>query len=421
MLGVAPEDEPARHIADAVRQLVTNPAAVAEVADAISRAPLVAFDLEFVSQDRLVPALCLVQVAWLGEHVNLDAPALAIVAEVPHVRLVDPLATDARPIVEALAAHPLVVAHAPRQDLGLLATRFGTSMPGVIDTQLMAAFSGIGDQVGLANLGNELLGLALAKDMQWTDWARRPLLDAQLAYADADVRHLPALYAKLSERLGARVAWVREESRAILNEALAASSVTPETAWQQVGGMRGLDDNARAAVVAIAAWRHRVAVELDRPLGQVLPDKALVELAKLRPSNPGGVRSVKGLSPIAKTRADAIVAALEATAPAAPSEKKLWRAPGTRAQRWAEMLLAIVQIVSEETGIAARLLGTRADAEEFARAVDERGIAAAATLPALSTWRRELLGQVWEGWLAGRIAVIGDPTAPLGMRLLPRA
>jgi ribonuclease D len=294
---VAPEVEPAR-------QLVTDPRGVEEVAEQIVAAPLVAFDLEFVSADRLVPTLCLVQIAWLGEHVTLDAPPQAIVAEVPHVRLIDPLATDTRPIVEALAAHGLVVAHAPRQDLGLLAMRFGTSMPGVVDTQLMAAFTGIGDQIGLASLGNELLGLSLAKDMQWTDWAKRPLSDAQLVYADADVRHLPALYAKLAHRLGPRLPWVREESRAILGEAIAAANVTPETAWQNVGGMRGLEPDARGAVVVLAAWRHRVATELDRPLGQVLPDKALIELAKLRPGNAGGVRAIKGMSPIAKTRAE---------------------------------------------------------------------------------------------------------------------
>jgi ribonuclease D len=408
-------DEPAR-------KLVTEPAEVAEVVAQIQRASLVTFDLEFVSSDRLVPILCLVQVSWLGEHVRLDAPALAIVAEVPHVRLVDPLVVDVRPLIEALAAHPLVIAHAPRQDLGLLATRFGTSMPGVIDTQLMAAFCGIGDQIGLAALGNDLLGLSLAKDMQWTDWAQRPLSDAQLVYADADVRHLPAIYAKLADRLGPRLDWVREESRAILAEAIAASNVTPETAWQNVGGTRGLDEAGRAAVVALAAWRQRVAGELDRPLGQVMPDKALVELAKMRPRNPGGVRAIKGMSPLAKTRADDIIAALElAHVPPAPAEKRVWRAPGTRAQRWAEMLLAIVQVVSEETGIAVRLLATRADAEELAKVVDEHGLEAAAQLPAMSTWRREVLGNVWEGWLAGRIAVIGDAAAPHGMRLLPRS
>ncbi len=411
---MASHDEPRQRV-------ITEPAQIAELVMQIERAPLVAFDLEFVSQDRLVPALCLVQVAWLGEHVTLDAPAGAIVSEHPEVRLVDPLATEVRPLVEALASHTLVVAHAPRQDLGLLATRFGTSMPGVIDTQLMAALCGIGDQIGLAALGNDLLGLSLAKDMQWTDWERRPLSEAQLAYAEADVRHLPALYATLADKLGPRLAWAREESRVVLAEAMAAAAVTPETAWQNVGGARGLDEAARAAVVVLAAWRQRVAIELDRPLGQVLPDKALVELARVRPETTGGVRGIKGMSPIAKTRAAEIVAALEtAERPAAPLERPSWRAASTRAQRWAEMLIAIVQIVSEQTGIAPRLLATRADAEEVARTVDEHGLAAAAKLPAFATWRREVLGSVWEGWLSGRIAVIGDPTATHGMRLIPR-
>lgn len=421
---MAPEDE---H----TRRLITEAAEVAEVVAHLERAPLVAFDLEFVSQDRLVPALCLIQVAWLGEHVALDAPAHAIVAEVPEVRLVDPLATEARPIVEALAAHELVVAHAPRQDLALLASRFGTAIPGVVDTQLMAAFSGIGDQVGLATLAGELLGLALAKDVQWTDWAKRPLSAAQLAYAEADVRHLPALYAKLAHRLGPRLPWVREESRAILAEAIAAASVTPETAWQNVGGARGLDEVARAVLVGLAAWRHRVAAELDRPLGQVLPDKALVELAKIRPRNPGGVRAIKGMSPLAKTRANEIVEAIAAAEALAAreaepagtgvAERRTWRSPSPRAQRWAEMLLAIVHIIADETGIAPRLLATRADAEELARVVDEHGLAAAARLPALATWRREVIGNVWLGWLEGRLALVGDPSAPHGMRLVPRA
>ena len=62
------------------------------------------------------------------------------------------------------------------------------------------------------------------------------------------------------------------------------------------------------------------------------------------------------------------------------------------------MLLAIVQVVADGTGVAARLLATRADAEEFARVVDERGLRRRRALPALASWRREVLG--WCG-LAG--------------------
>jgi ribonuclease D len=403
--------------------LVTEPAEVAAIAADLARAPLVAFDLEFQSQDRLIPTLCLVQVAWLPEHVPLDAPAAEIVAISPEVRLVDPLATDVAPVIAALAAHPLVVAHAPRQDLGLLATRFGASIPGILDTQLMAAFCGVGDQVGLATLGNELLGLSLQKDQQWTAWERRPLTQAQLTYADADVRHLHAIYATLAARLGPRVAWVREESLQVLNEALAASSVTPETAWLNIGGARGLEPAAHVALVALAAWRHRAAVALDRPLGQVMNEKVLVELAKARPTDVGAIRNHKGMSPIAKTRANDIVAALAeaAASPAVvPPARSTWRAASPRAQRWSEMLLAIVQVLSEESGIAPRLLGTRADAEEFARIVDEQGLDAAQKTPALSTWRREVIGAAWEGWLSGTITLGGDTTRDHGIRLVPR-
>jgi ribonuclease D len=397
--------------------LVTDPVDVAAIAERIARSPLAAFDVEFVSQDRLVPTLCLVQVAW-------HSSAAPESETVPEVRLLDALAVDVGPVVAALAAHGTVVAHAARQDLGLFAQRFGAALPGLVDTQLMAAFLGIGDQVGLAALAADVLGVALAKEQQWTDWARRPLSDAQLSYAAADVRYLPAIYARLAARLGPRLAWVREESRSVGADATAAAGVTAETAWQQVGGARGLDPQGRAALRALAAWRHRVATEMDRPLGQVLNDKVLVELAKDRPRNPGGVRGVKGASPIAKSRADQILGVL-ADALAAeviasePAPPRGGRGPAsTRAQRWAEMMLAIVQLVAEQTHIAPRLLATRADAEEAARIVDEHGVAAAAKLPAFSTWRRAVIGDSWEGWLTGRLAIVGDPAAPQGLRLV---
>jgi ribonuclease D len=401
--------------------LVADAAEIEEIAEAIARAPLAAFDLEFVSADRLVPLLALVQVSWLsGQHQALDAAARETVAA-PEVRLIDPLAADAAPVVRALAAHALVIAHAPRQDLALLAVRFGVAIPGLVDTQLMAAFAGMGDQIGYATLANELLGTSLGKDQQWTAWERRPLSEAQLAYAEADVHYLPAIYAKLAAELGPRVAWVRDETAQIAADALAAARVTPETAWQHVGGMRALDAAAQAAVRVLAAWRQRVAIELDRPLGQVLADKPLVELARKRPTTPAGVRETKGLAPIAKSRADAIAHELAAVPAIAttPERPMLARGTTTRAQRWAEALLAIAHVVADDAGIAPRLIATRSDAEDFARAVDEHGLDAAElhALPALASWRRAVLGDAWLAWLGGKLALVGDATRAHGVRL----
>ncbi|HET9988494.1 MAG TPA: hypothetical protein VFQ65_08235, partial [Kofleriaceae bacterium] len=235
--------------------LVTEAADIARLAEALEHAPVVAFDLEFASADRLVPRLCLFQVAWLDEerHRILDAPGAAIVAIQPEIRLVDPQAGDVRPIVDVLAAHPRVIAHAPRQDLALLAARHAlAAMPGLVDTQLMAAFAGLGDQVGLATLANEQFGTQLGKDQQWTAWERRPLTPAQLAYATSDVRYLPALYALLARELGpTKLAWACAETQQIVADALEAAAVTPETAWEQLGGVRGLDPTAQAGAIAL--------------------------------------------------------------------------------------------------------------------------------------------------------------------------
>jgi ribonuclease D len=152
----------------------------------------------------------------------------------------------------------------------------------------------------------------------------------------------------------------------------------------------------------------------------VLNEKVLLDLARQRPTSAGAVRSIKGMSPLGKQRAEELLAALAAARPDAVPVLASLRPATLRAQRWSEVLVAIVQFVAERARVAPRLLATRADAEEFARAFDERGPDAARSLPALATWRREVIGQVWVDWLEGRLALLGDPDGPSGIQLVPR-
>lgn len=393
--------------------LVTEAAEVAAICEAISGASLAAFDLEFLTADRLLPRLCVVQVAWLT--VPLDAPVDQIVAAAPEVRLIDALAVDPAPVFEALAAHPRTVVHAGRQDLAIIGRR-GIAIPELIDTQVMAAFAGIGDQVGLGALTLELLGFPLAKEQQWTDWAKRPLSEAQVAYAIADVSHLHAIYAKLVGKLGPRVAWALAESRVVAADALAAATLGPEEAWRGIGGLRGLDPLALAVVHELAAWRFRVAHELDKPLGWVLTEKLVIDLARSRPTEPGKILALKGLPQPARQRVEEIAEVI-GSAKSQGGGPAMSRGVSARAQRWSELMLAIVQLAAEQSGVTARLLATRSDAEEAARLIDEQGLEAARTLPAFSTWRYELIGRLWEGWLTGTLGLVGDPSANVGIAL----
>lgn len=377
-------------------ELVTEAAQTERLARALAAAPVIGFDCEFLAQDRLVPRLCLLQLAYEVEG-ELE------------VVLVDALAVDVRPLAEAMAAHPQPVAHAPRQDLQLLATRFDVAMPQVFDLQIAAAFVGLGDQVGYARLVAALLGVEHAKDSQWTDWAARPLSAAQLSYAIGDVRHLLALHREISQRLGVRLEWARAECRRLAEVALAAARLREEDAWREVGGAGGLPPRAAALAAALAAWRLATARELDRPLPHVLADRALVDLARRPPRDVTALRRRAG-SALARERAEELWQRLQAAegvvAPVRPR-----RGPLTpRAEAWAAGLVQLVEQVAAQEGIAPRLLATRAEVEALARAYDGGGEAAAAQSPILLGWRRQLFGEACLAWL--RQPPVAEPLEP---------
>lgn len=380
-------------------RLVTDPVEVPSLAAAIDRAAAagvaVGFDCEFLSQDRLVPQLCLLQLALEEDGVR-------------QVSLVDCLAVDAAPIAQALAAHPRPVAHAPRQDLQLLLTRFAIELPQVFDLQIAAAFLGLGDQLGYAKLVGSVLGHELTKDSQWTDWARRPLSAAQLAYAAADVEHLLPLYRELAARLGERFEWVVEESARLSGFAKQSVAVSEDSAWEDVSGAGGLPPRALASVAALAAWRLSTARELDRPLGHVLPDKTIVELARRPPRDAEALRR-RGGTGVVRERAEALMERLAIAQTQEPPPRPSRRGPlSRRAEEWVSGLLLIVELVAGNEQIAPRFLATRADVEALARAFESSGDVGVANHPVMNGWRRSLLGELCLGWLRGELAIVND-------------
>jgi ribonuclease D len=71
----------------------------------------------------------------------------------------------------------------------------------LFDTQVAGMAAGFGEQIAYDALVRQMLRIELDKSSRFTDWARRPLTDAQLTYALADVTHLAALFPILRERL----------------------------------------------------------------------------------------------------------------------------------------------------------------------------------------------------------------------------
>ena len=75
----------------------------------------------------------------------------------------------------------------------------------------------------------------------------------------------------------------------------------------------------------LVEWREQTARSMDRPPGYVLPDHALIELARRAPSDRAGLEQIRGLpAQTLHRRGDAVLSAIERgrerPAPPAPPE-----------------------------------------------------------------------------------------------------
>ena len=91
--------------------------------------------------------------------------------------------------------------HAARQDIEIVWNMAKTIPHPIVDTQVAAMVLGYGDSISYDQLVQRITGDALDKSHRFTDWTRRPLSDAQVAYALSDVTHLRDVYLKLAADL----------------------------------------------------------------------------------------------------------------------------------------------------------------------------------------------------------------------------
>ncbi len=391
------------------QQLITTSEDVERIALAVRSSAVMYFDLEFVSEGRYVPELAVLQVAW-GEIEAPQVAAIDCLALVPHALF----AVIADPAVQ-------LVAHGAKQDLSLLSTRFEVTATSLWDTQIAAAFVGIGDQIGYAKLVERLVGVSLDKGAQYTAWLKRPLTADQLRYALDDVRYLPRVWSALHEMLAAshRLEWVREESARLV--ASASQRVPPQEAYLDIKGSRALKGKALGALKALASWRMEEALASNRPPSWILADRAMLEVCKAGAKNERELRAARGVGDGTVRRYGAAILAAIAHGSQRPvkGDSVLPRPLSPRAQMWAQIVASLVNARCAESGIAPRFVATKSEAEVLAEWADgggERGTSEPA-IDLLTGWRRELAGEAALAWLFGDASIEVDREGPAGLKL----
>ena len=282
------------------------------------------------------------------------------------------------------------VFHAARQDVEIFHNLGAIPTP-LFDTQIASMAAGYGEQIAYDALVRQMLRIDLDKSSRFTDWARRPLSDAQLVYALADVTHLATLFPVLKERLekSGRLAWVTEEMAAITDPAL--YDVDPENAWKRLKPRRHTAKYL-AVLRAVAAWRERTAQQSDQPRGRILKDDAIEELATQAPvdlealSRLSSVPKGFGGSKFGPDLIDAIVAALKDPEAYAPVIKRAAPPSAPSSGAVVELLKVLLKARAEDAGVASKLIATMSDLEQIANDDD-------ADTPSLHGWRREAFGE----------------------------
>ncbi len=228
-----------------------------------------AFDTEFLRTNTFYPKLGLIQIA--------DESACFLID--PHC-----ISSWASFSVLLTKDNAEFCVHSCSEDLYLLHTSINSLPARLFDSQIAAAFLGLGFSLSYQALVLQLLGQEIPKDETRSDWLKRPLTETQVQYAANDVCYLLELRKVLMEQLEDKkmMAWFEEDCA---NQIALAVEFENEANWKNsylgVSNSWKLPDKNLLRLQRLCLWRELKARERNRPRNWIAKDNDLFNLANL--------------------------------------------------------------------------------------------------------------------------------------------
>ena len=260
--------------------IITETGALAAACARFAGHPFVTVDTEFLRETTFWPKLCVIQIASDDEAVVVDALAPGL---------------DLGPFFDLMRDTRVTkVFHAARQDIEIVWNLSRSIPKPLFDTQVAAMVCGYGDQVAYGELVQNICKVTIDKSSRFTDWGRRPLSEAQLNYAVADVTYLRDVYRVLRGKLEAagRLSWLDDELGVLC--APATYEQHPENAWERLRN-RVRKPRDLAVLMEVAAWREEEAQGRDVPRSRVLKDDVIIEIVLAAPKTPEALAELRAV------------------------------------------------------------------------------------------------------------------------------
>lgn len=328
-------------------QLITTSSDLKQVCEQASRHAYIALDTEFVRTRTYYPQLGLIQL-FDGETLTL----------------IDPLPiTDWQPFV-ALLKNPEVtkLLHACSEDLEVFLHESQTLPTPMIDTQILAAFTGRALSCGFAAMVNDYLQVELDKSESRTDWLARPLTERQCEYAAADVFYLLPLADKLIAEV-AEAGWLDAAQDDCLSLCRRRQEVVdPALAYRDITNAWQLRTRQLACLQKLAEWRLNQARQRDMAVNFVVREENLWQVARYLPTSQGELGELGLSGPEIRFHGKTLVALVAESANIPESQ---WPQPVERLvdhsgyKHAFKELKTAVQNAAERSGLTAELIASR--------------------------------------------------------------
>jgi ribonuclease D len=277
--------------------------------------------------------------------------------------------------------------HSCGQDLEIFHLLFSGIPPNLFDTQIAAAFIGIGDQVSYAMLVEEICNIRLRKAHTRARWCNRPLSSEEISYAEDDVRYLHEIYQKLTadlESLGRRQ-WFDAEMEILVNSPV--FPVNESNAWKRIGSLKFMAGRQLACAKALAGWREKTAQQRDLPRNWIMSDKVLTSIADTLPGTLTDLSSIDEIpDKLVKHQGEQILRIVSASREHNESDRPMGnRRPDAREKAQKKALARILDDAAAAINIPPSVLATRRDLAAMIEG--ERDLAV------LRGWRNDVVGE----------------------------